>query len=83
VTAWTIANDPEPIAPHIDHAAVAGILKKAELDQMLAAIGLETLDTGRCSMPKVIHEKLPGQIRHGRRNPVSAQMDSSDLGQTP
>jgi hypothetical protein len=39
VAAWTIANDPKPIAPHIDHAAVAGILKKAELDQMLAAIG--------------------------------------------
>ena len=39
VTAWTIANDPKPIAPHIDHAAVADILKKADLDQMLAAIG--------------------------------------------
>jgi len=39
VTAWKIANDPQPIASHIDHAAVAEILKKAELDQMLAAIG--------------------------------------------
>jgi len=39
VIAWTIANGPKPIAPHIDHTAVADILKKAELDQMLAAIG--------------------------------------------
>jgi hypothetical protein len=39
VTAWKIANDPQPIASHIDHAAVSEILKKAELDQMLAAIG--------------------------------------------
>lgn len=39
VTAWAIANEPKPIASHIDHAAVAEILKKAELDQMLAAIG--------------------------------------------
>jgi hypothetical protein len=39
VTARTIANDPKPIAPHIDHAALAEILKKAKLDQMLAAIG--------------------------------------------
>jgi len=43
VTAWTIANDPKSIAPHIDHAAVADILKKAELDQMLAAIGQSKL----------------------------------------
>jgi len=39
VTAWTIAEDPKPIAPHIDHAAVAEILKKAELEKLLAAIG--------------------------------------------
>jgi carboxypeptidase Q len=38
-TAWLIADDSKPIAPHIDHAAVAEILKKAELDQMLASIG--------------------------------------------
>ena len=39
VTAWKIANDPQAIAGHIDHAAVAEILKKSNLDQMLAAIG--------------------------------------------
>ena len=39
VTAWTIAEDPKPIAPHIDHAAVAEILKKADLEKLLAAIG--------------------------------------------
>jgi carboxypeptidase Q len=40
VTAWAIANDPKPIAPHIDHAAVAEILKKAELDALLADVGV-------------------------------------------
>jgi len=39
VTAWIIADDPKPIAPHIGHSAVAEILKKAELDQLLASIG--------------------------------------------
>jgi hypothetical protein len=39
-TAWAIANDPEPIAPHIDHAAVAGILKKQEgLVELLTTMG--------------------------------------------
>jgi carboxypeptidase Q len=39
VTAWAIANDPKPIAPHLDHAAVADLLKKADLDELLAGIG--------------------------------------------
>lgn len=39
VTAWVIANDPKAIAPHIDHAAVAQILKKADLENLLAYIG--------------------------------------------
>ena len=39
VTAWVIAEDPKAIAPHIDHAAVAEILKKADLDHLLVYIG--------------------------------------------
>lgn len=39
VTAWAIAEDPKAIAPHIDHAAVAEILKKAELEPLLTFIG--------------------------------------------
>jgi hypothetical protein len=39
ITAWAIAQDPKPIAPHIDHAAVAEILKKAELDDLLTSVG--------------------------------------------
>jgi carboxypeptidase Q len=39
ITAWAIAQDPKPIAGHIDHAAVAEILKKAELDEVLTAVG--------------------------------------------
>ena len=39
VTAWAIAQDPKPIAPHLDHAAVAEILKKAGLDDMLTSTG--------------------------------------------
>ncbi len=38
-TAWVVAEDPKPIAPHIDHAAVAQILKKADLDPLLTYIG--------------------------------------------
>jgi carboxypeptidase Q len=39
-TAWIIANDPKPIAPHIDHAAVAEILRKQEgLIELLTAAG--------------------------------------------
>jgi carboxypeptidase Q len=39
VTAWIIAENPKPIAPHLDHAAVAQILKNADLDTLLAYIG--------------------------------------------
>ena len=39
-TAWVIANDPKAIAPHIDHAAVAEILKKQEgLIELLTSAG--------------------------------------------
>ena len=39
VTAWAMAQTPEPIAPHIDHAAVGQILKKADLDEFLSQLG--------------------------------------------
>lgn len=38
-TAWVIAEDPKPIAPHLDHGAVTEMLKKANLDAILAFIG--------------------------------------------
>ena len=39
-TAWVIANHPERLASHIDHAAVAEILKKQEgLTEMLTSVG--------------------------------------------
>lgn len=38
-TAWVIAQAPKPIAGHIDHAAVAEILKKGGLDQLLTDVG--------------------------------------------
>ena len=38
-TAYVLAQLPKPIAPHLDHAAVGEILKKAELDQYLIAHG--------------------------------------------
>jgi carboxypeptidase Q len=38
-TAWVIAEAPKPIAGHIDHAAVAEILKKDGLDQLLTEVG--------------------------------------------
>lgn len=39
-TAWVIANDPKPIAAHIDHDAVAKILKKQEgLVELLTQVG--------------------------------------------
>jgi carboxypeptidase Q len=40
VTAWAIATDAKPIAPHIDHAAVSEILKKADLDGLLTDVGV-------------------------------------------
>jgi len=39
VTAWAIAEDAKPIAGHLDHTAVAEILKKADLDSLLTYIG--------------------------------------------
>jgi hypothetical protein len=39
VTAWAVARDPKPIAAHIDHAAVGEILKKADLTDVLVAVG--------------------------------------------
>jgi len=39
VTAYVISQMPQPIAPHLDHAAVGEILKKAELDQYVIAHG--------------------------------------------
>jgi carboxypeptidase Q len=39
VTAFAIAQDQKPIAPHIDHAAVAEILKKADLAEFLTQVG--------------------------------------------
>jgi hypothetical protein len=39
VTAWAIAEDDKPIASHLNHAAVAEILKKQDLDSLLTYIG--------------------------------------------
>jgi carboxypeptidase Q len=39
VTAYLMAQLPQPIAPHLNHAAVSQILNKAELDQYLIAHG--------------------------------------------
>ncbi len=40
VTAYAIAQSETPIAPHIDHAAVAEILKKAKLEELLEYVGV-------------------------------------------
>lgn len=40
VTAYAIAQNDAAIAPHIDHAAVSEILKKAKLDDMLTNVGV-------------------------------------------
>jgi carboxypeptidase Q len=40
VTAYALAERAEPIAPHIDHAAVGEILKRNKLDEFLKAFGL-------------------------------------------
>ena len=40
VTAYAIAESPKPIAPHIDHAAVGDIIKKAGLDELLKDVGV-------------------------------------------
>ena len=38
-TAWVISENPKPIAAHIDHAAVAEIIKKDGLDVLLKEVG--------------------------------------------
>lgn len=40
VTAYAVADMPKPVAPHIDHAAVEQILKKANLDEYLRENGI-------------------------------------------
>jgi carboxypeptidase Q len=40
VTAYAIAEQPDALAPHIDHKAVAEILKKAGLDEFLTSVGV-------------------------------------------
>jgi hypothetical protein len=40
VTAYAVAQSETPIAPHIDHDAVAEILKKAKLDELLEHVGV-------------------------------------------
>ncbi len=40
VTAYVIAERAEPIAPHLDHAAVGEILKKAKLEEGLKELGV-------------------------------------------
>jgi carboxypeptidase Q len=40
VTAYAIAQSETPIAPHIDHAAVAEIVKKAKLEELLEHVGV-------------------------------------------
>ncbi len=40
VTAYAIAQSETPIASHIDHAAVAEILKKAKLEELLEYVGV-------------------------------------------
>ncbi len=39
VTAYAIAQSETPITSHIDHAAVAEILKKAKLEELLEYVG--------------------------------------------
>ena len=40
VTAWALAQDPQPIAPHLDHAAVGEIIRKAGLEEFLKDLGV-------------------------------------------
>ena len=40
VTAYALAQSENPIAPHIDHAAVGEILKDAKLDELLEHVGV-------------------------------------------
>ena len=40
VTAYAIAEQPSPLAPRLEHKAVADILKKAGLDEFLTSVGV-------------------------------------------
>lgn len=40
ITAYAIAQDPEPIAPHLDHAAVAQIVNNSGIEPMLVDAGV-------------------------------------------
>jgi len=40
VTSYAIAQDATPIAPHIDHAAVAEIVKSSGIEPMLMDAGV-------------------------------------------
>lgn len=40
VTAYVIAQSDAPIAPHIDHAAVGEILRRAKLEELLVNVGI-------------------------------------------
>ena len=40
VTAWAVAQDPQPISAHIDHAAVGEIIRKAGLEDFLKELGV-------------------------------------------
>jgi carboxypeptidase Q len=40
VTAYAIVQDPKPIAPHLDHAAVAEVIKKTGFDELLQSVGV-------------------------------------------
>lgn len=40
VTAWAITQTPQPIAAHIDHAAVAEVVKKTGMEELMINIGV-------------------------------------------
>ena len=42
VTAYALAENAKPIAPHIDHVAVGEIVRKAGLDDLLKGVGVWT-----------------------------------------
>lgn len=40
LTAWAVANDPNPIAPHLDHTAITEVLKAKDIGDFLAHSGI-------------------------------------------
>lgn len=40
LTAWAVANHPNPIAPHLDHAAITDVLKDKDIGDFLTHSGL-------------------------------------------